>query len=194
MLLPFLSWLLKSIDRNRSYEIVPIDLSDVRRPPEKIDGKIAWLEASERRWDLILVHRDSDSRDPEPRYREVDRAALSAAASVPVVAVVPVRATETWLLFDEAAIRKAAGAPDSTAELRLPGIGELERRAGSEKLLHDALTVASETRGRRRAKFRPEPRCHAVATAVRDWSPLLTLSACRRLKRDLAAVLSTIPA
>lgn len=189
MLLPFLSWLLRSIDPDRSYEIVPIDLRDVRDAPNTIEGKIAWLEASERRWDLVLVHRDSDSRDPEPRYREIDRAARVAVASIPVVAVVPVRATETWLLFDERAIRQAAGAPNSTVELGLPSAGEIEKRARPKKLLHDALTVASETRGRRRAKFRPEPRCHTVATAVRDWSPLMKLSACQRLKLDLATAL-----
>lgn len=126
MLLPPLLWLLRSIDPSRAYEVVPIDLRAMKRPPRALAEKVAHV---------------------------------------------------------------ASGAPKSTVALDLPDIPTIERRAGAKDRLHVALTAASETRGRRRARFRPEPRCHAVASSIKDWTPLLRVASFERLHTDLSDVL-----
>src|SRR4051794_29914051 len=48
--------------------------------------------------DLVFVHRDADTRDPEPRHTEVAQAAELLGFPPPeVIGVVPVRMTETWV-------------------------------------------------------------------------------------------------
>jgi hypothetical protein len=68
---------------------------------------------------LIFVHRDSESFTLDERLKEfhnVDRQ--------DVVPVVPVRMSESWLLFDGTAIAKAASAP--SARVPVPGIAQIE--------------------------------------------------------------------
>ena len=64
--------------------------------------------------DCLFIHRDAE-RDPTriPRREEIQKAieSLECQDAVPHVCVVPIRMTEAWLLFDEAAIQRAAGTP-----------------------------------------------------------------------------------
>src|SRR4028119_872308 len=61
---------------------------------------------------LLFVHRDADSRDPEPRREEIERAIERHAIQVSHVCVVPVQELEAWLLLDEAEIRRVAENPN----------------------------------------------------------------------------------
>lgn len=103
---------------------------------------------------LIIIHRDSDSRDPEPRHDEIEAAVRSIGVTRETVAVVPVQETEAWLLLDEEEIKRAAGNPSSSANLNLPGSAHIERVASPKDVLYEALLEASGTTGRRRERFR----------------------------------------
>ena len=104
--------------------------------------------------DLLFVHRDAEGVPHRSRVEEIEiamqevRAVHEGAGLPPHVVVVPVRMTEAWLLFDEAAIRRAAGNPNGRVSLQLPP-GDPEEIADPKQLLHDLLRTASELGGRR---------------------------------------------
>ena len=61
---------------------------------------------------LIFVHRDAENRSLEERMTEFD-----SINRPEVVAVVPVRMSESWLLFEGSAIAGAAGSPASHVQV-----------------------------------------------------------------------------
>lgn len=110
--------------------------------------KLRALEAEESDVHVAFVHRDADSRDPDPRRSEI--VAASTHFSGDTVPVIPIQATEAWLLVDEAAIRAAAGRPSSRVDIGLPALRHVENLSDPKTCLRNALLLASETTGRRR--------------------------------------------
>lgn len=110
---------------------------------------------------------------------------------MPWASVVPVRMRETWLLIDEAALRKAAGNPGGKRELRLPHARTLEKVSDPKKVLHELLCRASGHRGRQLRRFKRGlgHRSGQIAELIDDFSPLRKLSAFRKLERDVQNVL-----
>jgi len=104
--------------------------------------------------DILFVHRDAEGQDPERRFAEVAQAVARVSEGLPAVAVVPVRMTEAWLLLDEQSIRDVAGRPNSTVDLRLPRISQVEAQPDPKSALERALDMASGLTGRRRDRFR----------------------------------------
>ncbi len=70
-----------------------------------------------------FVHRDAEKEPHQVRVAQileaVDEASISSVVP-PAVCVVPVRMLEAWLLFDEPALRRAAGNPHGQQPLKLP--------------------------------------------------------------------------
>lgn len=185
LLVPAIRWSVNRLRPEQACEVVPMDFRGMPVPPDGLPERIS-LTLAMGEWDAILIHRDSDSLDAEPRHREIALARWAATSPAPsVIPVVPVRMTEAWLLFDEHAIRSAAGNSASTVELALPTVKECARREKPKVILHDALKRASGAKGRRLAKFNVESRCHALALAISDWSPLLAMTSFVRLQDDL---------
>lgn len=143
--------------------------------------------------DLLIVHRDAEREPREKRVEEI-RLALSARAlrpsHQPAVCVVPVRMTEAWLLFDEATIRATVGVPRGTMTLSLQRLRDIESTPDPKALLHTALQVASELRGRRLVKFNATFHAHRVAESITDYSPLRYLAAFRALENELIDTLT----
>src|SRR5690606_21542965 len=96
--------------------------------------------------DLAFVHRDRDNSTVEHRIAEIVQAAHDSGYLTPIVCVIPVRMTEAWFLFDEPAIRRAAGNPRSGVPLDLPTHDTVQRRADPKQIIERALVVASELR------------------------------------------------
>ncbi|HET8799508.1 MAG TPA: hypothetical protein VFO89_17610, partial [Thermoanaerobaculia bacterium] len=90
---------------------------------------------------LFFIHRDADDRRPEHRISEITAAVAGARLAQAHVPIVPVQATEAWLLLDESAIRRAAYRPDGTRPLGLPRPREVEKRADPKELLRTALAT-----------------------------------------------------
>ncbi|MGW4765277.1 DUF4276 family protein [Streptomyces pseudogriseolus] len=105
-------------------------------------------------YDLVIVHRDSDSTAPKMRYQEVAEAVAAQWPESPYVAVVPVRALEAWLLLDESAIRRVAENPRGRMKLDLPKGSAAEKITDPKKFLQETLATASGVSGRRLVTFR----------------------------------------
>ena len=149
----------------------------------KVEGALALFPG-----DVLLVHRDSDARDPEPRYAEI-AAAWHAQASVGhtrCVPLVPVRMTEAWLLFDRQAIRRAAGNPSGNVALAVPTLAECERTADPKHRLFDLLHAASELTGRKRRQFDHHAARSRITDFVADFRPLRRLASFQRFELDLS--------
>lgn len=144
--------------------------------------------------DLLFVHRDAEGDPPHVRTEEMHQALAAAAQRVqvpPSVCVVPVRMQEAWLLFDEQAIRWAAGNPHGRASLVLPPLTMLAQLPDAKRLLYDLLREASGLTDRRRRQFRALTRARRVAEAINDFSPLRMLCAFRRLEDEIRHVVHT---
>lgn len=183
-LLRILTWVLR--EHLPDCAIQP-EWADLRRLPvplgnlnERIDQALLFYPC-----DLLFVHRDAETRSREERVEEIRSAhARCGRPDFPAVCVVPVRMTEAWLLFDESAIRRAAGNPNGRVPLRLPG-GSPETVPDPKDLLHTLLIEASELTGRRRRRFRPSACSWLVAQYIRDFRPLRGLAAFDAMEAEL---------
>lgn len=185
VLSPILVWLLRRQNVTRSIQPSWADLRWMRRPPETLSERIA-LSADLFPCDLLFVHRDAEGLPLPVRKAEILRA-LEACAErpAPAVCVVPVRMQEAWLLFDETAIRRAAGNPFGDQPLAMPRLRDLEGLPDPKDLLHELLREASGLHGRRRRRFSVQTGARRVVEFMEDFSPLLELPAFRTLDDDL---------
>jgi hypothetical protein len=137
---------------------------------------------------LLFVHRDAEAIRPEVRQREIDQAWAIQAAGQHLVAIIPVRMTEAWLLLDETAIRSASGNPNGTMPLKLPGAARLESLKDPKELLFEALRTASGRSPGRLNSFSPEARRHRVAELMVSYEPLRALPSFLRLEAQLQQI------
>jgi hypothetical protein len=103
--------------------------------------------------DLVICHRDTDNTSIADRRAEMTAALHVVGSESPLVAVIPVRMTEAWLMLDERAIRTVAGNPRGKVDLQLPKVANIERMADPKAYLQKVILVASETSGRRRERL-----------------------------------------
>jgi hypothetical protein len=140
---------------------------------------------------LLFVHRDADGAGLLARKEEIQQGLRRAAIAVPAICVVPVRASEAWLLCEESAIRLAAGNPDGRVALSLPPVRKIENLADPKTVLNNSLIAASECTGRRRENFLRElaHRKHLVASNIADFSQLRRLPSFTSFENDLKTIL-----
>lgn len=132
--------------------------------------------------DILFIHRDVEGQSPSLRRDEIQDATASVVARW--VPVIPVRMTEAWL-FHERAIRHAAGNPNGTDDLGLPGLDRAELITDPKKLLREALLRASGLNSRRRSKLPIRERMHVIPNYIEDYGYLRELSAFQALESDL---------
>ena len=139
--------------------------------------------------DCLFVHRDAEREEPVNRRQEILEAvtSLDAEISRPHISIIPIHMTEAWLLFEEAAIRKASGNPNGKIPLNLPRPSAIEAIPDPKELLHDLLVDATELTGRRRKSFDPRIRTHRLAQILDDFSPLRQLSAFQSLEQEVVS-------
>jgi hypothetical protein len=178
-LLPIVRWLLDQ------HSTTPFEQNwaDLRRLPRRPVKLAARVEAALDLYpcDLLVVHRDAEREPAENRLREIAEATRDRA--MPVVCAVPVRMTEAWLLFDEAAIRRAAGCPNGTMPLNRPALKNVESLPDPKEVLHEALKVASNLSGRRRKQLQPDIR--RLADLIDDFAPLRGVPSFRAFEGSL---------
>jgi hypothetical protein len=186
-LIPILTWALRQV----SSRPIEAQWPNFERLPTKPKGLADRIRKAIELYpcDLLFVHRDADSSPPELRHREITvelAAALADQQAVPSVQVVPVRMTEAWLLFDQAAIRSAAGNPAGRMPLGLPSLARTESEPDPKARLNSALRTASGQSGRRLAAFNMAGAQRRVAALIVDFAPLRQLPAFQRFEHDLA--------
>lgn len=187
-LLPILDWLLQTYLPNCAIQPRWADLRGLPQPPHSLSEKV--LRAYQLfPCDLIFVHRDADSEPHAQRRQEIEDALASAAQRrqdiPPAVCVIPIRMQETWLLFEEAAIRRAAGNPNGREPLRLPRLAQLENVPDPKQVLYDALKKASGLSGRRLKAFQERRAAVRVADYIDNFTPLRQLAAFQLLEQEI---------
>jgi hypothetical protein len=144
VLLPVLTWLLR--EHGVVWAIQPewADLRGLPKPPRTLVDKICHsLDLYP--CDLLFIHRDAEREPREIRIKEIEDALHTVRKSqdVPAVCVIPVRMTEAWLLFDEVAIRSAAGNLSRSVALEFPSLKQIEDLTDPKERLHELLRQAS---------------------------------------------------
>jgi hypothetical protein len=172
--------------------------ADLRAFPKPINGLEHKIRAALELYpcDLLFVHRDADREPRATRVEEirsaVQRISTDFFAGRPYVCVVPVRMTEAWLLFDEAAIRQAAGNPRSATPLGLPLPKKVEDLPDPKSVLNEALLRATDKPVRRLRKFRTGQAVQRLAELIQDYSPLRHAAAFQTLEQEIQAVLGEL--
>ncbi len=191
-LLPILTWLLRMHGVSCAIQAEWADLRQLRLPKKRgLADRIRW-SLDFYPCDLLFVHRDAEGEPREKRVDEISEAIekVVTSHSVPhAVCVVPVRMQEAWLLFDDAAIRHAAGNRSGRQALNLPPIKRLEDLPDPKAELYERLKQASGLSGRRLKRFPVHKRARRVAELVDDFSPLRALSAFKALENDIVEII-----
>lgn len=189
-LIPILTWLLRHIGIEQAIQQNFAEVWRLRDTPRGMAEKIVKsLELYP--CDLLFVHRDADRELREARVTEIQIAVEEArrvSAVPPVACVVPVRMQETWLLFDEEAIRRASGSPNGRDRLRLPELRSLERLADPKAELNNLIRTASGLTGRHLKRLKVSKAATQISGFIQDFSPLLALPAFRALETELRLV------
>jgi hypothetical protein len=194
VLLHPLKWLLIANGILRPVECVWADLRQLPNPPAGLESKIAKALALYP-CDLIFIHRDAEKEPRANRIAEIQRAVRLASSdlfnNMPYVCVVPVRMTESWLLFHEPQMRRAAGNPAGKIPLDIPSSQKIEELADPKEILYGLLRQATELSARRLRKFSPERAAYRLAELIDDFSPLRKLPAFDALERNLRGIIKT---
>jgi hypothetical protein len=191
VLLQHLYWLLRQ-NLNESVTIQKqwADLRFLSNKPNNLSERIkAALDLYP--CDILFIHRDAERQDPLERYKEISSAIEDITVTEPYVCVIPIRMTEAWLLFNEQAIRIAAGNPNGSVEIDIPH-SDYERIADPKQMLHDILRIASGLSGRRKKKFDPYKHMYRISEFIDDFSPLRSVSAFRKLENDIKEVINRL--
>ena len=174
LLVPIIQWAVHRIDPG-----VEILEPEFRK---RIGSVADFLTTYETGAMLIFVHRDSENLGLDERRREFET--LDRQDFVPVV---PVRMSESWILFDGPAIAKAAGSPSS--QVPVPPIAEIESIPDPKYRLNELLfRAAGAPTGRKGKIFRSSitRRRVSVAEYITDYSPLENVPAFRSFQEVLA--------
>jgi hypothetical protein len=165
-------WILETNLQGKAFKI---DIAD----PYKLPRQLADRVASALKFypsDILVVHRDADTLSWNDRMEEVDRS-LPANSCTIFVGVVPVKELESWLLFDEKAIRSAAGNPNGMIELSLPTLSSIESVADPKGSLESLLRQASGLNRRRLRTFEVMRAKRRVSELIEDYGPLMIVPA-----------------
>lgn len=185
-LLPILTWLLRKNGVNIAIQSQWADLRRLRIPIKDFQRRIE-LALDLYPCDLLFIHRDAENQSREQRLREINLATehLSSQIRKPHICVIPVRMTEAWLLFDERAIRHAAGNRSGQQPLNLPLLAKIESIPNAKDILHNLLYSACGLTGRRLKQFEVRRYARDVSGLIDDFSPLRKLQAFSLLEQDV---------
>jgi hypothetical protein len=192
-LLPLLTWVL--IENGVTGAIQPewADLRRVKLPRSTLAVRIE-MSLALYPCDILFVHRDAEAQPWQRRQAEIQQALAELdGPALPVsVHVIPVRMQEAWLLFDEAAIKAAAGNRHYAEALELPPLNRLESLPNPKAELYDRLKRASGLSGRRLRSLNVARLARLVAQNIESFEPLRQLEAFRRLEQNVRVALGSI--
>lgn len=187
MLLPVIDWLLCQHCPEIAVESSWADLGRLPQPPKSLSNKIrVALELYP--CDLLFVHRDAETERYEVRHAEICRE-LEGLDTPPAICVIPVRMLEAWFLFDESAVRKAAGNPHGRNFFYLPNSNSLEKLPNPKKILFDLISGSSGRSGVRLKKLNLHQCAFLVSQFIDDFSPLRSMTAFQSLEQELVDTL-----
>lgn len=139
--------------------------------------------------DVLLIHRDSESHSWIDRVNQI-ALAVEDAGVTNWLPIVPVRMSEAWFLFDEKAIRRAAGNSASRIDLRLPPKAKWSLEPDPKALLFTAIRDASGQTGRKLQKLHVYNARARVADLIEDFSYLRGIQSFDEFEASLDQVLA----
>lgn len=146
-------------------------------------------------FDILFYHRDAESTNVDiiqQRKEEIRSGINNNSIFQKTVCVVPIKMMESWLLFDEAAIKKAAGNRNYRQSINLPALKKIEQISQPKDTLHQALKSACGLTGRRLDKFNCNKAVHLLADYITDFSPLRSLRAFQEFEQDIKSVVDNM--
>jgi hypothetical protein len=191
-LVPLLTWLLREHGVERAIQAEWADLLRLPRKPHGLAERIIY-SVDLYPCDLLFLHRDAERESLQTRRNEILRAIDQVAAEYtipPAICVIPVRMQEAWLLFDEPAIRRAAGNPNGREQLNFPPIDRLEHLPDPKRVLSNLLRRASGRRGRRLRQMSISTCAQQVPEFIDSFAPLRALPAFNALEGELDLVVN----
>lgn len=186
VLMNVIKWLLDDLFPSLPNEGKFADFRGLKNPPKKGDIAAQIARAGEYYpSDLVFYHRDAEiiSKDIIKQRKAEIYDAVGNAGNI--VCVVPVVMMESWLLFDELAIKKAAENKNFSGDMQLPILHKMEDIKEPKTFLHQLLKTVSCKKGRNLNTFNVHSAVHLVAENISDFSPLRALSAFKVFENDL---------
>jgi hypothetical protein len=188
VLIPIIKWLIRKYIPNVTLETTPPFYYKA-----SLEERFRRVSA-ENNLDILFVHLDEEPKTVQQRRDEIQEAssAYRQGKETSIVCIIPIRETEAWFLFNEEALRRAAGKPRGRSNLSLPNLSRIEEIDDPKAVLEEALRVASETTGSKLKDFkRQEPnQFYRLAEIIEDFSPLCQLSAFQAFEADVQAILA----
>ena len=181
--MPILDWLLCQHCPEHVVDSEWADLGRLPQPPKTLPDKIR-VTLDLYPCDLLFIHRDAEKIPFDIRHAEITKA-LDGLETPPAICVIPVRMQEAWLLFDEPAIRRAAGNPNGRNVLELPDTGLVETVPDPKEFLFRIIRESSGLHGTRLKKLNPRKRAFLVSQSIDDFSPLRTTNSFQALEHQL---------
>ena len=192
VLVQILDWVI----RQHSTNVPPLvrfgDLRKLPNPPKSLKERIQ-IVLKYYPCDILFIHRDAEKDTIQARENEISEAChdlKNATFGRNTIAVVPVRMTEAWLLFDVESIKIAADNPNYRGNLSLPSLQRIEKLPNPKATLYGLIKSASNLRGRKLAKLKVPERVHILADRIEDFSPLRQLPAFQKLEEDIKTTLA----
>ncbi|MBK6431474.1 MAG: hypothetical protein IPO15_27665 [Anaerolineae bacterium] len=195
VLLPILTWLLRTNGVALPLQGRWADTRRVHLPRRATLSERIHLALDLYPCELLFIHRDAEREPRDLRVAEIQEALHRLPPSSPqptAVCVVPVRMQEAWLLFDEMAIKVAAGNRTFRENLNLPMLKDMELLPDPKSALYDCLRRASGLHGRRLQSFPVGQRARRVADLIEDFSPLRALPAFGALEEDVKEIMTRL--
>ncbi len=192
-LIPHLEWLLRQVGVERPISIEWSELRHLRVVPKSLKEKIEkTLELYP--CELLFVHKDAERDLPASKLKEVETAIskIVGLSLPPFVCLVPVRMQEAWLLFDEDAVRRAAGNPNGRMPLSLPPLKRIESLPDPKDVLYNLLRTASGQSGRRLRQLNVRHGANQVSQFIDDFSALRIVPAFKKLETDLRLTIEAL--
>ena len=152
-----------------------------------LSEKISYaLDTGNFQLDILFVHRDAENETVAKRVEEISQS--TPAGKHPIVCVIPVKMTESWLITSDKAIKEAVGNSHSKAKLDLPAQNKIES-CDAKAVLFEALTQAREHGAHRRRKFKPERFRQRVAELTTDLTALRKIPSFKLMEDALLDIL-----
>ena len=195
VLLNIIKWLLDDLFPTQPFIGASGDLRRLPNPPKAGDVHNRILFADYYYpFDVLFYHRDAESTDSKrlgQRKKEIE-AKVDAIFKDKVVCIIPIKLMEAWLLFDEEAIKKAAGNRNYPMAITLPSIAKLEGIQQPKEMLHTTLKEVSGTKSRNLKNFNVGAAVHRVGENIEDYSPLRSLVAFKEFEQDTLTAVSKL--
>ncbi len=193
VLMPILTWLLHQLLPNCPVQSRWADLRRLPNCPRKLCDRIRTTADLYGPCDLLFVHRDAETASMDQRRGEIHdaiRRAWPDGNPLPAIAVIPVRMMEAWLLFNETAIRQAAGNPNGTVILSMPRLIDVEDIPDPKDVLHNLVLAATDLPMRRRKRFDVNKAVPLIPKYIDDFSPLKNLLAFSSLENQVVQTIT----